>query len=122
MERFLNRRPICFFINVSGILIILCLLWGFFSFPVIKFVPLRWESGFRGELVAAPELINDKFIKNIQIVLNYYGKKYTASDMKVYITCNLYLDKELIWNYTNKALDKEFIKMAEGKKLGGDSK
>ena len=88
------------------------LSWMFAAkWPTVKFVPLRMEEGFRNRLVEAPELMTDEFSRSISEVLNHYGERYSVKNGgEIYITYNLHRDKEMVWNYSIKAADKEFMK------------
>jgi hypothetical protein len=77
----------------------------------MKFKPLITEKGFRNEFIEAPELLTEQFKDNLEIVFKYYEVRYRVDSKKyIYITLPLSLKKELIWNFTTKALDKEFVR------------
>lgn len=96
-------KCILFIVNIA-------LLYLLFTFPFMKFTPIKMEEGFRNELVNAPELVNKEFNKNLQILFEYYDITYRIDkNSNIYIPLTLYFNKELKWNYTTKALDKEFL-------------
>ena len=55
--------------------------------------------------------MNREFKKNLQIVFEHYDISYRAdkNSKNIYISLTFHFNKELKWNYTTKALDKEFI-------------
>ncbi len=48
-------------------------------------------------------------IENVKAVLNHFDEKWKVINDELYITKRLALDKELVYNYTLKANDEEFI-------------
>jgi len=97
--------------NISYFVILSALVWvvgckGKF----VKFEPLQMKEGVQNELVVAPELSTPDFWKRLRIVLDFYREKYQISgDGSILVTERLASNKELIWNYTTKARDDDFI-------------
>lgn len=50
-----------------------------------------------------------RFFENIQQVLGYYDVTFKIEKGKVYISSKIYQDKELMFNYTKKALDQDWL-------------
>jgi len=48
-------------------------------------------------------------IENVKAVLSHFDEKWKVINDELYITKRLALDKELVYNYTLKANDEEFI-------------
>lgn len=51
--------------------------------------------------------------ENLQAILARYSEKWMVIDGEMYITKRLALDKELVYNYTKKAIDEEFVKQSK---------
>jgi hypothetical protein len=67
-------------------------------------------------LIPAPELINPNYIERVKIVLTIYGEPYRTNQAGgLLVTAKLALNKELLWNYSDKALDDAFIEQARKK-------
>ncbi len=73
----------------------------------VEFVPVYLESD---KLIQKIELLDEELKSNVEMVLLYYEEKYKIEDGKLYITKQLADNKELIWNYTNKAKDSIWLK------------
>ncbi|MCL6275003.1 hypothetical protein M3P19_13365 [Muricauda sp. 2012CJ35-5] len=69
------------------------------------------EDKFYGD----PELDSIEFNNTIQ-VLEYYGHTYKTNGNKIFITKTLNGDWELLWNYTTKANDPDWLKTHEPEK------
>lgn len=50
------------------------------------------------------------FFENIQQVLKYYDVEFKIEKGKVYVSPKVYQEKELMFNYTKKALDEDWLK------------
>lgn len=76
----------------------------------VKYVPVvlnHPDEGFED----APDLkVN---IENLKIILDRYNEKWKIVNGEVYITKRLALDKELVYNYTKKAIDDEFVQQTK---------
>ena len=99
------------FIKLTLLMVFIGLIIFLYLFPTMKFKPLIVEKGFRNELIEAPELLTEQFKSNLEIVFKYYEVRYRVdSNKNIYITFPLSLKKEIIWNYTTKALDNDYVK------------
>lgn len=49
------------------------------------------------------------FVTNLQQVLHYYGIEHQIKNKKIFIESSIYNNKELMFNYTNKAMDEEWL-------------
>lgn len=78
------------------------------NFQELKPVILDNEKLIHTEIVDMPIDFN----KNIIQVLNYYGEEYhmEINTNKLMIKRKLFENKELLWNYTNKANDSLWLK------------
>lgn len=74
----------------------------------VKYNPIVYKSG-KG-FVEAPELNTREHKENIKLVLTSYSKKWEIKNGEVYIQRKLFNDKQLLWNFTSKANDPEFMK------------
>ncbi|HHZ19115.1 MAG TPA: hypothetical protein GX391_01175 [Firmicutes bacterium] len=74
----------------------------------IKYDPIVYKPG-KG-LVEAPKLNTMAHKENIKLVLTSYSEKWKEKNGEIYIQRKLYFDKDLLWNFTNKANDPEFMK------------
>jgi len=76
----------------------------------VEFQPLRLNEGTRNELVPAPELVTPQYAERLKDVLDFYHESYkTNATGRLLIKRKLAWDRELIWNYTKKALDDDFM-------------
>lgn len=87
----------------------------------VEFQPLKLQQGAQNKLIPAPELATPKYLEQVKVVLEFYGEKYkTNSTGALLIQSRLARDKELLWNYSNKALDDGFVEQArKGPKPSG---
>jgi len=69
---------------------------------LVEFKPLVFDN--HGQYVIQKTIPND-FYKNLQKVLDEYGVSYVDSNGVVFVKCKDYQNKELVSNYTAKALD-----------------
>lgn len=102
-----------YFLQITGcknlILLLLLSISGCTN-KSVKFQPLKLSQGKSNELIPAPELVTLDFLNRVKIVLEFYNEPFeTDHNGNIIISESLANDKELIWNYTNKALDKNFI-------------
>lgn len=103
------RRSSKLLMMIGG-LVLIVVLWGWYFYPCVKFVPLILERGFHNTLIPAPDLMNAEYIENLLIILTYHGERFRVNNNgTVFITWHLALDEELIWNYSTKASDKNFV-------------
>jgi len=58
-------------------------------------------------LVERPDSLNPHLLKGIEHVFSSYGIAYRVENDKVYYKGDI--DKEMMWNYTTKATDKEWL-------------
>lgn len=58
------------------------------------------------ELVEKPELLNDSLRKNMVHVLSYYKEDWHMEGGSIMV---LQADRELLWNYTIKAMDADWL-------------
>ncbi len=76
------------------------------------YVPVKREGAAEPVFVAAPELLDAEHVKCIVTVLRKYNEPFLIKNHKVYIKRSLANDKDLLANYTSKALE---LQMAEGR-------
>jgi hypothetical protein len=73
----------------------------------VEFKPIEKKNDL---LVISERNVDSTFANNLEQVLKYYGEKYERSDKTVIlIEESLYADKDLMYNYTNKAKDAEWL-------------
>ncbi|MDI3318386.1 hypothetical protein [Pinibacter soli] len=81
---------------------------AFFVFNKNSYVEFR-PTLFEGNTYHKFE-VNDTFYRKLKLVLDYYKVKNKVSeDGKVMITRNVAADKDLLYNYTKKALDSSWL-------------
>jgi hypothetical protein len=86
----------------------------------VEYQPLKLQTGAQNKLVSAPELNTSGHVERVKAVLDFYGEKWQTDDSgKLLVTRKLSRDKELLWNYTNKAEDPQFVENARKKKSEG---
>lgn len=87
--------------HILSLSILILLVAGFYinENKYVKLEPLA----FNGEDLYQIELKPDE-IKKFQIILANYEEPYKIDGGEIYIKKSLSNDKELIWNYTTKAL------------------
>ncbi len=62
------------------------------------------------DLVERTDSLDAELTTNMQVVLQYYNEKYILNENgELLITKGLQKDTELIWNYTTKANDPEWL-------------
>jgi hypothetical protein len=84
-----------------------------YSTSFVEFQPLKLQEGAQNKLIPARELVTPDYLDRVKVVLDFYGERYkTNATGKLLITAKLACDKELVWNYGNKALDDAFIAQA----------
>jgi hypothetical protein len=87
--------------------------WITVNYPLIRYAPI--VLGVRQELVAAPQMRTKQHLDRVEQVLTYYGQPYRragATDLRISLT--LIADKELVWNYTTKAEDTDWLATHQG--------
>ena len=91
-----------FLIPLIGIII-----FFFYKNVYEEFEPILFENNSYRKVEA-----NSLFYKNLQIVLDYNKVNYKINEQgKVLIERSLIKDKELLFNYTKKALDTQWINL-----------
>jgi len=84
-----------------------------YSGRFVHFEPLKLQQGSTNKLIPAPELVTPEYLRRVRTVLEFYGQPYrTNATGRLLIKATLAGDKELVWNYSNKALDDAFIEQA----------
>lgn len=104
-EKIVEDKNILFVINVF-------LLFFLFSSCInqsemIEFKPVIYSDN--SQIVVDQKPVEKDFYKNLIIVLTYYNVEYSVRDEKVFIKDDIYKDKELMMNYTAKAVDKQWL-------------
>lgn len=90
--------------KVKHILLILLFFSSCNSQTGFEYIPTYWnENG----LFTSPDSLTPAHRENIKHVLNYYGHEFEEKNGKLYIRENL--ESELIWNYTTKANDSDWL-------------
>ena len=83
---------------------------------LVEFQPIKLEHGTRDRLVSAPELLTPEYLNRIKEVLAFYGEPYEINAAgRLLVTSKLARDKELLWNYSSKALDDAFLSAARNR-------
>ena len=59
-----------------------------------------------GQLFDKPELMNDPLRANVVLVLTYYNEDWKMDGDRLLVSQD---DRELLWNYTMKALDRDWL-------------
>ena len=89
-----------------GVLLLLASLAAIQAFlaSYVEFVPMKLRTGKVEALVPAPEVLSAGFQKDLISVLETYSESYRTNRLgKLLIKRSLARDKELIWNYSQKA-------------------
>ena len=81
----------------------ICLYWNF------RFVPFDIVTLVNEEYVISKDNYLPLFNSNLKNVLRYYNEDFTEQNGLVYIRYSLYRNNELIYNYTKKANDSEWL-------------
>lgn len=74
----------------------------------VKYNPIVYKKGHG--LVEAPKLNTTEHKENIKFILTSYSEKWKLKNDEVYIQRKLFNNKQLLWNFTSKANDPEFLK------------
>lgn len=85
----------------TGIAILLIGLWSCTSFS--EFIPVVRVGD---ELIDRPELMSDSFRANVVLVLSYYNEDWKMEGERLLVSQT---DRELLWNYTMKAMDRTWM-------------
>ena len=92
------------FLAFFSLLVVLAVFFWFF--PAFTFLPRRLSEGRQNELVHARNLENVEFYRNLRRVLENYDVPFrVAKNGAVKVPLRIILNKELAWNYTQKAQD-----------------
>jgi hypothetical protein len=89
------------------IMIISCLLSCRDNEKLVEFKPLEFTSN--GDYVVKKDIPNEFYI-NLKMVLKEYNIHYLDSNGVIFISYRDYRSKELVSNYTEKALDTVWLK------------
>lgn|SRR5690554_5484375 len=65
------------------------------------------------QLVVDKKPVEKDFYKNLIVVLKYYNVEYDIRNEIVFIKDDIYKDKELMMNYTVKAMDKQWLEQIQ---------
>lgn len=96
------------FLVLFSLLIVLAIFLWFV--PAFTFFPRRLSEGQQNKLVRARNLENARFYLNLRQVLEYYDIPFgVAKNGTVKVPLRIILDKELSWNYTQKAQDVHWL-------------
>lgn len=99
--------------KTKGVAILLIILIGltvnyYYLNAFVPFEPLTLVTSGKDEglkKIVPNDIFNSRIIK----VLSYYKAEYYTAGGKVYIKRKVAKDKDLIWNYTNKAMDNNWL-------------
>ncbi len=94
-----KKRTVVIF-TVTQVILALAI---YFVFGYVKFEPLTVKRSYE------PLPVESKFYINLEKVLKYYNESYKVIDGKVYVRRIKRFDKDLMWNYTTKALDTAWL-------------
>ncbi|WP_018250376.1 hypothetical protein [Orenia marismortui] len=95
------------------ILLFVCILVliSFISnrFLYVKYIPVTEWNGEQYEV--NPEVNSKKLKENMKIILKYYEVSFKENEKgELLIPASLQRNKEMLYNYTKKAMDEEFVK------------
>lgn len=85
----------------TGIAILLIGLWSCTSFSEFKPVVKVGD-----EFIDKPELMSDTLRANVALVLTYYNEDWKMEGERLLVSQT---DRELLWNYTTKAMDSTWM-------------
>ena len=71
--------------------------------PSSEFIPVVKVGD---TLIEKPELMNDTLRRNIVEVLTYYNEEWKMEGERLLVSQD---DRELLWNYTTKAMDRDWL-------------
>jgi len=78
-----------------------------------KYVPYRPVIRSQEELVVSDSAVNSEHRENIKRVFDFYSVPYREEDGEILIPADVWQDREMIWNYTTKANDPEWLRQQE---------
>ena len=73
----------------------------------VEFKPIEQKNN---KFIINEQVMSSQFNKNLKRVLDFYMEDYKIEETKIFINSRLWKDKDLMWNYTNKAKNKEWLK------------
>ncbi|MEQ9373363.1 MAG: hypothetical protein RIG63_30715 [Coleofasciculus chthonoplastes F3-SA18-01] len=65
------------------------------------------------ELVVSDSAVNSGHRENIKQVFDFYSVPYREENGQILIPADVWRDRELMWNYTTKANDPEWLRQQE---------
>lgn len=71
----------------------------------VEYQPLVFDGD---DIVVKPDLLTNEHKTNFIQVLKYYGQDWKEENGKIYISSKI--DREILWNYTTKADDPEWLR------------
>lgn len=90
-----NKKLVCAYTNKAN------------EFEYVKYIPIILKNPNIGYV----EIQSLKIpIVNMKLILSHYNEKYKIINNELYITKRLALDKEMVHNYTQHAVDTKMIK------------
>ena len=96
----INKKKFLLLVPLIGII-----AFFYYRSNYVEFVPTIFEGNSYKKIDA-----NSSFYKNLEIVLDYNNVSYKIDEQgKVLVKRNLNVDKELLLNYTKKALDTAWL-------------
>lgn len=93
-----------------ALLLLLIFLYLTFVFYYVEYVPLQVKPETRQGYFLNDSLSNQEHFRKVVLVLDHYKERYKIKDGKIFIPLRLHMDKDLLWNYTIKAENDQFIK------------
>lgn len=80
----------------------------------IQFKPVISQDD---QFVVSKEVVSSEFHENIVQVFDFYKVDYKIDDSKILIDATSWKDKDLMWNYTNKAKNQDWLNSHPVEKL-----
>lgn len=71
-----------------------------------EFKPIKIQHD---QFVVSEQIVSPEFHQDIIQVFQFYKVNYKIADSKIFIDAKLWEDKDLMWNYTNKAKNHDWL-------------
>jgi hypothetical protein len=78
-----------------------------------QYVPYRPVIRSQDELVVSDAAVNSEHRENIKRVFDFYSVSYREENGQILIPADVWQDRELMWNYTTKANDPQWLRQQE---------
>ena len=76
-------------------------------------VPYRPVVRSQDQLVVAPSPPEAEHLDNIKRVFDFYNVPYREVDQQLLVPAEIWRDQEMMWNYTTKANDPEWLRQQQ---------